>query len=104
MAKRGRASSPSLPEGFLRVNPANGWMGPVSTKLTQESNLLLGPRQVAVSPSSGMAERSRAYLRTALGKVEVEVVHDASVAPGQARYLSTPEILDLGEGPKVVAA
>jgi hypothetical protein len=95
---------PSLPEGFLRVNPANGWMGPVSTKLTQESNLLLAPRQVAVSPSSGMAERSRGYLQTALGKVEVEVVHDASLAAGHVRYLPTPDVLDLGEGPKVVAA
>ena len=93
-----------MPEGFLRVNPANGWIGPVSTKLTQESNLLLGPRQVAVSPLSGMAERSRAYLQTALGKVEVEIVHDASLAAGHVRYLPTPDILDLGEGPKVVAA
>jgi hypothetical protein len=103
-AKAGEQSAAPLPEGFLRVNPANGWMGPVSTKLTQESKLLLGPRQVAVSPSSRMAERSRAYLRTALGKVEVEVTHDASLAPGQVRYLPTPDILDLGAGAKVVGA
>jgi hypothetical protein len=103
-AKAPEEPRPSMPEGFLRVNPANGWMGPVSTKLTQESNLLLAPRQVAVSPASAVAERSRAYLRTALGKVEVEVVHDASLAAGHIRYRPTPDILDLGEGPKVVAA
>lgn len=94
----------ALPAGFLRVNPAPVWVGPVSTKLSQESNLLLGPRQVAVHPESGMAERSRAYLQTARGKVAVEVVHDAALPPGGVRYLATPEVLDLGEAPKVVTA
>ena len=103
-AKADEAPPATLPEGFLRVNPANAWIGPVSTKLTQESNLLLAPRQVAVSPDSGMAERSRAYVQTALGKVEVHVAHDPSIAPGHVRYLPTPDILDLGEGAKVVGA
>jgi hypothetical protein len=98
------AVAPPLPEGFLRVNPAIGWLGPLSTKLTRESNLLLGPRQVAVHPSSGMAERSRAYVETGRGRVTVEIVHDASVQPGQVRYLPTTDILDLGDGAKVVAA
>jgi hypothetical protein len=94
----------ALPEGFLRVNPGTAWVGPMSSKLSQESNLLLGPRQVAVHPEAGMAERSPAFLATALGKVAVEVVHDAALPPGGVRYLATPEILDLGEMPKVVAA
>jgi hypothetical protein len=94
----------ALPDGFLRVNPATAWVGPMSSKLWQESELLLAPRQVAVHPAAGMAERSRAFLATATGKVAVEVVHDAALPPGGVRYLPTPEILDLGETPKVVAA
>ena len=97
------AAEEALPDGFLRVNTAT-WIGPVSSKLSQESNLLLAPRQVAVHPESGMAERSRAFLETALGKVAVEVVHDAALRPGHVRYVPTPDILDLGEAPKVVAA
>jgi hypothetical protein len=103
-AKAAEEGAPALPEGFLRVNPAQGWAGPMSTKLTQESNLLLGPRQVAVDPGSGMAERSLAYLETAMGRVEVEIVHDASLPPGHVLYVPTPEILDLGAGAKVVGA
>ena len=93
-----------LPDGFARVNPGTAWMGPMSSKLSQESNLLLAPRQVAVHPEAGMAERSRAFLATGLGRVPVEVVHDAALPPGGVRYLATPEILDLGEMPKVVTA
>lgn len=102
-AKAEEASAEALPEGFLRVNTAT-WIGPVSSKLSQESNLVLAPRQVAVHPESGMAEGSRAFLQTALGKVAVEVVHDGALSPGHVRYVPTPEILDLGEGLKVVAA
>jgi hypothetical protein len=94
----------ALPEGFVRVNPGMAWIGPMSSKLSEESNLLLGLRQVAVNPASGMEERSQAFLATGLGKVAVEVVHDAALPPGGVRYLATPEILDLGEMPKVVAA
>ena len=102
--KAGATTAEALPEGFLRVNAGATWVGPMSSKLSQESNLLLGPRQVAVHPGAGLAERSRAFLATALGKVAVEVVHDATLPPGGVRYLATPEILDLGEMPKVVAA
>jgi hypothetical protein len=94
----------ALPQGFLRVNPATAWVAPLSSKLSQESNLLLAPRQVAVHPESGLAERSRVFLATERGKVAVEVVHDAALRPGQVRRLPTPDILDLGEGWKVVAA
>lgn len=93
-----------LPDGFLRVNPGMAWVGPMSSKLSQESNLLLAPRQVAVHPEAGMPERSPAFLTAAHGRVAVEVVHDASLPPGGVRYLATPEILDLGEMPKVVGA
>jgi hypothetical protein len=93
----------ALPEGFLRVN-TTVWTGPVSSKLSQESNLMLAPRQVAVNPESGVNERSRAFLQTARGKVAVEVVHDTALPPGHVRYVRTPDILDLGEAPKVVAA
>jgi hypothetical protein len=93
-----------LPDGFVRVNPGTAWIGPMSSKLSQESNLLLAPRQVAVHPESGMAERSQVFLATGLGRVAVEVVHDAALPPGGVRYLATPEILDLGEMPKVVTA
>ena len=77
-----RAYAESLPEGFLRVN-TTAWIGPVSSQLIQESDLLLAPRQVAVHPESGMAERSRAFLATELGKVPVQVVHDPALPPGQ---------------------
>jgi hypothetical protein len=76
----------------------------MSSKLTQESGLALGPRQVAVHPATGLASRSMAYLATERGKVAVEVVHDETVPPGGARYLPTPDVLDLGRAPKVVAA
>ena len=102
--EKAEGKAEGLPEGFLRVNPATAWVGPMSSKLCQESELLLAPRQVAVHPGAGMAERSRAFLATGLGKVAVEVVHDAALPPGGVRYLPTPEILDLGEMPKVVAA
>jgi hypothetical protein len=94
----------ALPDGFVRVNSGTAWVGPISSKLSQESNLLLAPRQVAVHPEAGIAERSRAFLAAAHGRVAVEVVHDASLPPGGVRYLATPEILDLGAMPKVVAA
>jgi hypothetical protein len=102
--KADATAAEALPDGFVRVNPGMAWIGPMSSKLSQESNLLLGLRQVAVHPEAGMAERSRAFLATGLGKVAVEVVHDAALPPGGVRYLETPEILDLGEMPKVVAA
>jgi hypothetical protein len=95
----------NLPEGFHRINSALAWYGPMSSKLSQESNLLLAPRQVAMHPSVGMPDRSRAFLQTERGKVTVELVHDASMPPGRLRYLPTPDVLDLGpQEPKVVAA
>jgi hypothetical protein len=94
----------TLPEGFHRVNPAEAWFGPVSSKLAQESNLTLGPREVAVNPADGIADRSAAFLMTGYGKVAVRVAHDAAVPAGSPRYLPTPDVLDLGESPKVVAA
>jgi hypothetical protein len=94
----------ALPEGFHRVNPAAAWFGPVSSKLSRESNLTLGLRQVAVNPADGIADQAAAFLMTGRGKVAVKVVHDASVPAGSPRYLPTPDVLDLGESPKVVAA
>jgi hypothetical protein len=103
-----------------RPAPADiaGWLTPytgtldasaaaLSTKLYQESNLLLAPHQVAVSPLSGLAENARVYLETARGRRLARVVHDPGLPPGKLGYLPTPDILDLcgpREEPKVVIA
>src|SRR3954453_2047367 len=63
-AKAPEEAPVALPEGFHRVNPAAAWVAPVSSKLSRESNLALAPRQVAVNPGSGLADRSRGYLET----------------------------------------
>jgi hypothetical protein len=77
---------------------------PLFTKLWQESDLLLGPRQVAVHPSYGAA--GAAILQTSRGRIPVEVVHDRGIPPGKVRYVPAPELLDLcgSEEPKVVRA
>ncbi len=99
-----------------RVHRA-GWLTPypgvfdataaaLSTKLYQESRLLLGPRQVAVAPGAGLEDNAAAFLETSRGKAPVRVVLDGGLPPGKARYMATPEILDLcgAEAPKVVRA
>lgn len=99
------------------VKEAGGWLTPytgvfdataaaLSTKLYQESGLLLAPHQVAVAPAAGLADKAAAFLETSRGKVAVRVVLDAGLPPGKVRYLPTPELLDLcgSEEPKVVRA
>jgi len=78
----------------------------LSTKLYQESNLLLGPGQVAMNPSSGLPQNAQAFLETGRGKIPVRVMLDAGLPPGKIRYLPTPDLLDLccSEEPKVVRA
>jgi hypothetical protein len=80
--------------------------GALSTKLYQESKLLLAPRRVAVAPTAGLAENEAAFLATSRGKLAVRVVVDAGLPPGKLRYLATPEVLDLcgSEEPRVVRA
>jgi anaerobic selenocysteine-containing dehydrogenase len=104
-AMKERAAS-TLPEGFHAVNPETAWIGPMSSKLSRESSLQLAPGQVAVNPSSGLAEKSRGFLQTGRGKVAVQIVHDATIPPGGLRFLPTPDILDIcsNEEPKVVTA
>lgn len=96
----------ALPAGFDTINANRAFIGPMSSKLSQESNLLLAPRQVAIAPSTEFADRSRAFLETSRGRVAVQVVHDPGVPPGKLRYLPTPDILDIccSEEPKVVRA
>jgi len=94
------------PAGFQQVDVGRAWAYPMSSKLSQESNLVLAPGQVAMHPSSGPAKGSRAFLQTRRGKVPVQVVHDPGVPAGKLEYVRTPEVLDLccGEEPKVVRA
>jgi len=107
----------SLADALKEVQPKedSGWRLPylaaldatasaLSTKVYQESNLLLGPRHVAVAPGAGLAENEAAVLETSRGRLPVRVVIDASLPAGKVRYMSTPEVLDLcgSEEPKVV--
>lgn len=109
----------SLADALKEVKPReqDGWLTPytgaldataaaLSTKLYQESKLLLAPRQVAVGPSAGFAENDAAFLETSRGKVAVRVAIDAGLPAGKSRYVATPEVLDIcgAEAPKVVRA
>jgi len=109
----------SLADALQEVKPKDeaGWLTPytgafdataaaLSTKLYQESKLLLGPGQVAVGPAAGLAENDAAFLSTSRGKLPVRVVVDAGLPAGKARFLATPEVLDLcgSEEPRVVRA
>jgi hypothetical protein len=98
--------APARRAGFVHVNVGAPATSPVSSKVHEESNLVLSARQVAMHPSSGFAHRSRAFLQTSRGKLPVEVVHDPGIPPGKLRYLRTPEVLDLcwREEPQVVSA
>jgi hypothetical protein len=101
----------------VKPSPQSGWLTPytgaldataaaLSTKLYQESNLLLAPRQVAIAPAAGLAQNQAAFLETSRGKLAVRLVVDAGLPPGKLRYLPTPDVLDLcgAEQPKVVRA
>jgi hypothetical protein len=78
----------------------------LSTKLYQESGLLLGPREVAIHAPGGMPPNRRAFLETSRGRLPVRVTRDAALEPGGVRFLRTPDVLDLcgSEEPKVVFA
>jgi hypothetical protein len=109
----------SLADALKEVKPKedSGWRRPytgaldatasaLSTKVYQESNLLLAPRHVAVAPGAGLAENDEALLQTSRGRLPVRVVVDAGLPAGKVRYMGTPDVLDLcgSEEPKVVRA
>jgi anaerobic selenocysteine-containing dehydrogenase len=80
---------------------------PLLSKMYRESNLRLGPGRVALNPSCGLEEGTRATLQTVLGKCPVEVVLDAGVPPGAVQVTAWPAVLDLcagGARAKVVRA
>ena len=91
----------------LGVAPAS----PLMSKVHQESNLLLAPNYVALSPATaataGVADGGSAKLQTAYGSCAVRVRIDAGLPPGLATIAPTPALLDVcapGARVKVVQA
>jgi hypothetical protein len=78
---------------------ATGLASPLMSKLYQESNLRLGPNRAALNPASaaacGVGEGAHAVLRTALGKLPIQVTVSPSVPPGVVEVGASPEILDI---------
>jgi hypothetical protein len=72
---------------------------PLLSKIYQESNLHLGPRQVAIHPdearAAGVEDGAPAELRTLAGRIAVEVRVDASVPPGAVLVASRAAVLDV---------
>ncbi|MGD0870871.1 MAG: molybdopterin dinucleotide binding domain-containing protein [Bryobacteraceae bacterium] len=84
---------------------------PLLSKIYQESNLKLGPKQVAIHPdearAAGVEDGARALLETLAGRIDVEVRVDASVPRGAVLVASRAAVLDVcgaGVGAKVVQA
>jgi anaerobic selenocysteine-containing dehydrogenase len=84
---------------------------PLLSKIYQESNLKLGPEQVAMHPlearAAGVEDGARAVLETLAGRIDVEVRVDAGVPLGAVLVASRPAVLDVcgaGVGAKVVRA
>jgi hypothetical protein len=84
---------------------------PLLSKIYQESNLKLGPKQVAIHPdearAAGVEDGARAVLETLAGRIDVEVRVDASVPRGAVLVASRAAVLDVcgaGVGAKVVRA
>ena len=72
---------------------------PLLSKIYQESNLKLGPRQVAIHPdearAAGVQDGARAVLETLAGRIDVEVRVDASVSRGAVLVASRAAVLDV---------
>jgi len=84
---------------------------PLLSKIYQESNLKLGPKQVAIHPdearTAGVEDGARAVLETLAGRIDVEVRMDATVPRGAVLVASRPAVLDVcsaGARAKVVRA
>ena len=80
---------------------------PILSKLYQESNVRLGPNRVALHPSCGLEDGTKAVLETLLGKCPVVVTLDAGVPAGLVQVSASPAVLDLcaaGARAKVVRA
>jgi anaerobic selenocysteine-containing dehydrogenase len=84
---------------------------PLLSKIYQESNLKLGPKQAAIHPdearAAGVVDGARAVLETLAGRIDVEVRVDASVSPGVVLVASRAAVLDVcgaGVRAKVVRA
>jgi hypothetical protein len=84
---------------------------PLLSKIYQESNLKLGPKQVAIHPdearAAGVEDGARAVLETLEGRIDVEVRVDASVSRGAVLVASRAAVLDVcgaGVRAKVVRA
>ena len=72
---------------------------PLLSKIYQESNLKLGPRQVAIHPdearAAGVQDGARAVLETLAGRIDVVVRVDASVPRGALLVASRAAVLDV---------
>jgi hypothetical protein len=84
---------------------------PLLSKIYQESNLKLGPKQVAIHPdearAAGVEDGARAVLETLAGRIDVEVRVDASVSRGAVLVARRAAVLDVcgaGVRAKVVRA
>jgi anaerobic selenocysteine-containing dehydrogenase len=84
---------------------------PLLSKIYQESNLKLGPKQVAIHPdearAAGVEDGARGVLETLAGRIDVEVRVDASVSRGAVLVARRAAVLDVcgaGVRAKVVRA
>jgi hypothetical protein len=74
---------------------------PLLSKIYQESNLKLGPKQAAIHPdearAAGVGDGARAVLETPAGRIDVEVRVDAGVPRGAVLVASRAAVLDVCE-------
>jgi hypothetical protein len=88
----------SLHDLPLIVMLADAPSSPLLSKLYQESNLRLGPGQVAIHPEEARAayvEAGSAILQTLASKLHVEVVLDSAVPRGAVLVASSAAVLDV---------
>lgn len=92
------AEQASLPVAVAEQRGAAALVSPLMSKLHEESNLRLPRRAVALHPSSGLTEGTRARLETNCGRLEVAVTLDSSVPPGVVQAAAGPELFDVCGG------
>jgi len=99
-SRQAEASSNDLP---LVAVLAEAPSSPLLSKIHQESNLQLGPKQAAMHPdearAAGVEDGARAVLETLAGRIDVEVRVDASVPRGAVLVARRAAVLDVcGDG------
>ena len=92
------AEHTALPVAVAEERGAAALVSPLLSKLHEESNLRLPRRGVALHPSSGLTEGTRAMLETNCGRLEVAVTLDSSVPPGLVQAAAGPELFDVCSG------